>query len=143
MAMNFFFFLPPPNSSVSLLRSLVNISKLRVVIHIQNRAPKALTDLAENFRQQPTIPGGHELATSLGQVCRERPTGPFICHNPPQASDLPAPPRAQRSADGRLPRLRSSPSLPHGTQRKTLVLRKLQPAASPLAVGPYSVSSAK
>ncbi|KAK2118751.1 hypothetical protein P7K49_000137 [Saguinus oedipus] len=49
----------------------------------------------------------------------------------------------QRSADGRLPRLRSSPSLPHRTQRKALFLRKLQPPASPLAVDPYSVSSAK
>ncbi|KAL0614770.1 hypothetical protein AAY473_015219 [Plecturocebus cupreus] len=84
------------------------------------------------------------LDTLGGQVCRERPTGFLISHDLSKPAICRRPMSSvQRSADGRLPRLRSSPSLPYRTQRKALVLRKLQPPASPLAIGPYLVSSAK
>jgi hypothetical protein len=70
----------PSNSSVSLLRSPVNISKLRATVQVKEEPPVPCLTSEESFPSSQQFPAGTKApplsATPGGRVCREGPQVP-------------------------------------------------------------------
>lgn len=124
-----------PRSSVSLLRSPVNISKLRGTVHGTDTAPSAVPDRAAKFPQRPTIPRGPDPYVSRAVWAAGAAEDDAQIPSPARSLSKPkvpaCAPRAQHGWATSSPH-HPSPPFPRHTRNKALALRKLHPAAAPL-----------